>query len=77
MPKRRLKGTVKSNKMEKTLVVRVETIKKHPKYKKIYKAHKNYKAHYEEGEYRVGDKVLIEECKPVSKDKSWRVIKKI
>jgi len=56
---------------------RVETIKNHPKYKRRYKAHKNYKAHYEEGEFAVNDKVLIEECNPISKDKKWRVIKKI
>jgi len=78
MPKRQLKGIIKSNKMEKTLVVRVESIKKHPKYKKRYKVHKNYKAHYDlpaGGEkYKIGDKVIIEETKPISKDKSWRVI---
>jgi small subunit ribosomal protein S17 len=77
MPKRQLKGKVVSNKMEKTLVIRVERIKEHPKYKKRYKAHKNYKAHYDEGEYKVGDKVIIEETKPISKDKSWKVIKKV
>ena len=67
--------------MEKTLVIRVERLKKHPKYKKRYKAHKNYKAHYDPpagGEkYKIGDKVIIEETKPISKDKSWKVIKKI
>lgn len=77
MPKRQLKGKIISNKMEKTLVIRVERIKEHPKYKRRYKAHKNYKAHYDEGEYKVGDKVIIEETKPISKDKSWKVIKKL
>jgi small subunit ribosomal protein S17 len=77
MPKKRLMGIVSSNKMHKTLVVSVERVKKHPKYKRRYKIHKKYKAHYEEGEYRLGDKVVIEECSPISKDKKWKVIKKI
>ena len=77
MPKKRLKGIVISGKMEKTVVVKVERIKKHPKYKRRYKVHKRYKAHDERGEYKVGDKVIIEECRPISKEKRWRVIKKI
>jgi len=77
MPKRQLKGTVVSDKMQKTVVVRVENIREHRKYKKRYRVRKNYKAHDERGEYKVGDKVIIEECKPVSKGKRWRVIKKI
>lgn len=77
MPKRQLQGTVVSNKMEKTLVVRVERVKAHPKYKRRYRTHKNYKAHVKEGEYQIGDKVLIQESRPISKDKHWRVIKKI
>ena len=76
MPKRQLKGKIISNKMQKTVVVEVERIKEHPKYKKRYKVHKKYKAHDEKGEYKTGDKVIIEECKPLSKDKRWRVIKK-
>lgn len=76
MPKKRLKGKVVSDKMEKTVVVKVERIKEHPKYKKRYKIHKKYKAHDEKGEYKVGDKVVIEECRPMSKDKRWRVIPK-
>lgn len=77
MPKKRLIGEVISNKMKKTVVVEVERIKEHPKYKRRYKVHKKYKADDEKGEYKVGDKVLIEECRPISKDKKWRVIKKI
>ena len=77
MPKKRLVGTIILNKMQKTVVVRVERIKVHPKYKRRYKVHKKYKAHDEKGEYKVGDKVIIEECRPISKDKRWRVIKKI
>jgi len=77
MPKRQLKGIVISNKMQKTIVVKVERIKEHPKYKRRYKVHKKYKAHTESGEYHIGDKVIIEECRPISKDKKWKVIKKI
>jgi len=75
--KKRLTGTIISNKMEKTVVVEVERIKEHPKYKRRYRFHKKYKAHDEKGEYHVGDKVIIEECRPISKEKRWRVIKKL
>ena len=76
MPKKQITGTVVSNKMQKTVVVKVERIKEHPRYKKRYKVHKKYKAHDEKGECKVGDKVIIEECRPMSKEKRWRVIKK-
>lgn len=77
MPKRQLIGEIISNKMSKTLVVSVERIIKHPKYKKRYKTHKKYKAHHESGEYKINDKVVIEECRPISREKRWKVIKKI
>jgi len=77
MPKKQLTGTVISNKMQKTVVVRVERLKQHPKYKRRFRVHKKYKAHDEKGEYKAGDKVIIEECRPISKDKRWRVIKKV
>ena len=77
MPKRQLTGTVTSNKMQKTVVVEVESVKQHPRYKRRYKVHKKYKAHDEKGEYKVGDKVTIEESQPISKEKRWRVIKRI
>ena len=77
MPKRQIIGEVVSNKMQKTLVVEVENIKVHPKYKRRYKLHKRYKAHDEQGGYNIGDRVVIEECRPISKDKKWKVIKKI
>ena len=77
MPKRRLTGTIVSNKMQKTVVVRVERLKRHPKYKKRFRTHKNYKAHIESEGYKTGDKVVIEECKPISKDKKWRIIEKL
>jgi len=75
--KKQLTGTVISNKMLKTIVVKVERLKENPKYKKKYRFHKKYKAHAETGEYQPGDKVLIEECRPMSKEKRWRVIKKL
>lgn len=77
MPKKKLIGIVVSDKMQKTAVVKVERIKEHSKYKKRYKVHKNYKAHNENQQYHVGDKVVIEETKPISKDKRWIIIKKI
>jgi len=77
MSKKQLTGTITSNKMQKTVVVRVERIKEHPKYRRRYKVHKKYKAHTEEGEYKIGDKVVIEECRPISKEKRWKVIRKI
>lgn len=77
MPKKKLTGIVTSDKMQKTVVVEVERTVEHPKYKRRYKVHKKYKAHDENKEYHVGDNVVIEETIPISKDKCWRVIKKI
>lgn len=76
MAKKRLTGKIVSNKMQKTVVVEVEGIKEHRKYKRRYKFHKRYKAHNEKGEYKLGEKVIIEECRPISKEKRWRVIGK-
>ncbi len=67
-------GTVVSNKMQKTLVVAVETLKTHPKYKKQYRSTKRYKVHVEEGEYQIGQKVTFRECRPVSKDKHHVIV---
>ena len=77
MPKKMLQGIVVSDKMQKTVVVEVERIKEHPKYKRRYKVHKRYKAHDETKQYHVGDRVIIQETTPISKDKNWIVIKKI
>jgi len=77
MSKKQLQGIIASDKMQKTVVVAVERIKEHPKYKRRYKVHKRYKAHDEKGEFHMGDRVVIEETSPVSKDKKWRVIQKI
>ena len=63
--------------MQKTVVVEIERIKEHPKYKRRFRSSKKYKAHAESEDYKVGDRVIIEECRPISKDKKWRVIKKL
>jgi len=76
MPKKQLIGKVISDKMQKTAVVLVGRIKEHPKYKRRFKVKKKYKAHDEKGEYKIGDRVIIEECRPISKEKRWRVISK-
>lgn len=75
--KRRLIGKVVSDKMQKTIVVAVTRLKLHPKYKKKYKVTKRYKVHDEKNEYHVGDRVIIEETRPLSKEKRWKVIAKI
>lgn len=77
MPKKQLIGIIISDKMEKTLVVKVERVKEHPKYKRRYKVHKKYKVHNENKEHSVGDKIIIEETTPISKDKKWKVISRI
>lgn len=71
-----LKGVVISDKMSKTVVVEVSRMKKHPKYKKYFKISKKFKAHDAEGQYHAGDKVLIQETRPISKDKRWKVVSK-
>ncbi len=74
--KKQLQGVVTSDKMQKTVVVKVERYIEHPKYKKFYTVSKKYKAHDENNEYKVGDKVTMEESRPLSKDKSFVVIAK-
>lgn len=74
---RRLEGVVVSDKMQKTVVVAVERLKMHSKYLKYFKVTAKFKAHDENGEYHTGDKVVIEETRPLSKDKRWRVVSKI
>lgn len=75
--KKKLIGKVVSNKMIKTVVVKVERRFSHPKYKKVIKRHKKYKAHNEQFNLKIGDKVLIEESRPISKDKRFIVVKKL
>jgi len=72
--KRKIQGVVVSNKMNKTLVVKVDQVKIHPKYKKRYTVSKKYKVHDEKEMFREGDEVVFVECRPLSKDKCWRVI---
>jgi len=74
---RTLQGTVVSDKMTKTVVVRVDSMKVHPKYGKRYRQSKKFKAHDEKGEYKAGDVVRIQETRPTSKDKRWRVVGKV
>lgn len=71
---KRLKGTVVSDKMDKTIVVDVTLLKKHPKYERRFKVSKRYKVHDPENKHKIGERVVIEETRPISKDKSWRVI---
>ena len=75
--KRKIIGVVASDKMAKTRVVVVERLKKHPKYLKYYKTSTRFKAHDELNEYKTGDKVVIEETRPLSKEKRWKIISKI
>ncbi len=75
MAKKTLKGKVVSAKMNKTVVVEVEALREFPKYKRKYKFHKKYKVHDEEKKCRQGDKVVIEETRPYSKEKRWRVVR--
>jgi small subunit ribosomal protein S17 len=77
MPKRILTGTVVSDKAEKTVVVRVERRVKHPLYGKIIKLSKKYHAHDAADAFHVGEIVRIEECAPVSKLKTWKVVDRI
>lgn len=67
-------GKVTSDKMDKTVVVAVERITRHPLYGKLMRKTKKYKAHDEENACRVGDKVRIMEVRPLSKEKRWRVV---
>jgi small subunit ribosomal protein S17 len=75
MAKKQLKGIVVSNKMADTVVVSVGRIKEHKKYRRRFKIQKKYKADTGNKNYNIGDIILIEECSPISKDKTWRVIK--
>ncbi|MDX2112744.1 MAG: 30S ribosomal protein S17 [Alphaproteobacteria bacterium] len=74
MPKRVLQGVVVSDKMEKTVVVRVDRRVSHPIYKKTIQKSKKYAAHDEKGQFKMGDKVSIIESAPISKTKRWQVV---
>ena len=72
---RERQGLVVSDKMDKTIVVEVTTVRPHAEYKKIVRRTSRLKAHDENNEARIGDTVLVRECRPLSKDKTWRLIK--
>ena len=72
--KRRIVGFVTSDKMVKTRVVTANRMKKHPKYLRYFKVSRNFKVHDENNEYKTGDKVIIEETRPLSKEKRWKII---
>lgn len=75
--KQQMTGTVVSNKMDKTVVVKIDVRKRHPKYHKSYTKSYKFKAHDEANESQIGDRVIIESCKPISKDKVFKVIKTV
>lgn len=75
--RRRVRGRVVSNKMDKTVVVVVERTVKHPKYRKYVKQIKTFKAHDEENACGVDDVVVIEECRPLSRTKRWMVVERL
>jgi len=72
---RLFRGVVVSTSMAKTIVVRVDRTVVHPKYSKRYKRSRRYKVHDETGAHKIGDVVEFVECRPLSKDKRWRVLK--
>ena len=74
---RKMVGNVVSDKMNKTVVIEVLRLKKHPKYKKYFKVTRRFKAHNPDGQYKTGDKVEAIEIKPISKEKRWLVINKL
>ena len=69
-----LVGHVTSDKMDKTIVVRVERLKRHPLYGKIVRRHNKYKVHDEQNSAKIGDKVKIVEARPMSKEKRWALV---
>jgi len=73
--RRALRGVVTSDKMEKTIVVTITTLKQHPLYGRTMKRSKKFKAHDENNEAGTGDTVEIMECRPISREKSWRLVR--
>jgi small subunit ribosomal protein S17 len=74
MPRRVLEGIVVSDKANKTITVRVERRYRHPVYKKYLRSSDKYAAHDEHNQFKIGDRVQIIECRPISKSKSWTVV---
>ncbi len=75
MTKRILTGKIVSSKNKNTVVIQVERKFRHPVLKKVLKRSKKYHAHYDEGDYKIGDQISIIESKPISKLKKWKIIK--
>ena len=67
-------GVVVGDKMDKTIVAKIDRVKIHPKYKKRYTVSRKYKVHDEKNKFKVGDKISFIECRPLSKDKRWRAL---
>lgn len=72
--RRTLQGQVVSDKMNKTITVEVQRVVKHPRYRKYVTRSKTYKAHDEANDFKVGDRVTIQECRPISREKRWVVL---
>ena len=68
-------GVVVSDAMQKTRVVKIERVFRHPRYQRVIRMSKKLKAHDENNESRIGDRVIIEETRPISKEKRWRIRK--
>ena len=75
--RRQFTGVVASNKQQSTVIIKVDTIKTHPRYKKHYQSSKRYACDWRGDKLELGDKVIFEETRPLSKTKRWRVIKKV
>lgn len=73
---KKLRGVIVSDAMHKTVVVLVTRLKKNPKYQKYYRVTKKFKAHNENDTYKLGDKVVIQETRPISKTKCWEIVAK-
>ncbi|NJN55228.1 MAG: 30S ribosomal protein S17 [Anaerolineae bacterium] len=72
--RKHLQGVVTSDKMDKTVIVKVTTVKRHPMYGKVLRLDKKYKAHDEKNECQIGDRVEIIESQPISREKRWAVV---
>ncbi len=72
--RKKFNGIVVSDKMDKTIVVRVDRVKIHPKYKKRYTVSKKYKVHDERNQYKIDNQVTFVECRPLSREKRWRAL---
>lgn len=71
---RKLEGIIVSDKMNKTRVVLIERLVRHPRYEKRYRVSQRIKAHDENNEYKVGDQVVIAETRPISREKRWKIV---